>query len=871
MTQTKSPTIKSAPRRSVTAMFGPPMPSPGVVARARLFRMLSTGFGSRLTVVVAPPGAGKTTLLSSWAATHGVGDCAWITLRERDDLPGTFWSGVGDALDELEPEAASGFSDSVRSSPLDIVDATRRLPAVSTKLPGATSTLVLDDLHVLRNEEIRLGLAEFVQLAPAWLHLVIATRVEPALPLHLLRARADIVEICDRDLRFTQAEVAQFVEQAGLSQLDDDDVTRLMTTTEGWPAGLQLATASLRHTEQPKDFLQRFAGTDRYVADFLIHEVLDHQPPAICDFLLDISVLDQMSPALCDAVIGREDSAETLDVVHRNQLFVSLADEDGDSYRFHPLFRELLQHLLKSRHPHRDRELRERAARYYVAVGDHARSVAQWLGLGDHAAAIELMNAHAEAMRDEGRFDVLRSWLQATSELSGSDDVWTLIGHARRLGYVGEHDAQSEVLDRATCLLARQPDDGAWAAVRTLRGCSLLSQSDIDQARAMLGDVVEDLKILRRQSDSFEQSQMKATASVAMALSCTFSGDTEMARSLLARSAALSVEPSTTVMSRAVLALAAYTDGNLVFADAQLAGARLEAELYGVGPAHPAVHLGVLTEGLLLLERNDYSGAAEAFEEHIASAGDDCSPSVLIARLAQIEISSSSALIDEAFSTLNLVRRRHGHYGDATTTAWIDRMEARVLMRSGMADSAYKFLSTLPASPALHLIRADADLLTGHVAEAKKQCERFVARTTRERLGAAIITAKVALAEEDEEAAACEMSTVVKIAAEQHFVHTVLAGRDDLIKAIVNCVGLAESGYVRELRDHWERTPSTFAHSGTRSGLVEPLSDREREVFAVLVDTAVVTGDRRQVVRLDQYGQDPRSGDLPQTRLPDPR
>ena len=206
--------------------------------------------------------------------------------------------------------------------------------------------LVLDDYHVITAQAVHDALNFLVEHQPASLHLVITSRADPPLPLARMRARSEVNEIRARDLRFTAGEAAAFLRQTMGLDLSDTDVALLDRRTEGWIAGLQLAAHSLLHQENRQDFLADFAGDDRFVADYLIEEVLASQPAVVQDFLLQTAILDNLTASLCDAVTGQSDSQAILTSLEQANLFIVPLDNRRQWYRYHQLFADLLRERL---------------------------------------------------------------------------------------------------------------------------------------------------------------------------------------------------------------------------------------------------------------------------------------------------------------------------------------------------------------------------------------------------------------------------------------------------------------------------------------------------------------------------------------------
>src|SRR5438874_1667689 len=279
-----------------------------LVPRPRLSNRLNRGAESKLTLVSAPAGFGKTTLLADWLAAVAVDGrtVTWLSLDQSDNHPASFWTDVIAALQTAEPHIGASAISILQSPEPPPIEAV--LTLLLNELGGMSTdvVLVLDDYHVIDARDIHDGVAFLLDHLPPRLHLVIASRADPALPLARLRARGELVEVRAADLRFTPDEAAAYLNGAMGLALTARDVAALDERTEGWIAALQLAALSLRGRDDVAGFIADFAGDDRYIVDYLVEEVLERQPDRVRTFLLQTSILSRLTGPLCDAVTGRD-------------------------------------------------------------------------------------------------------------------------------------------------------------------------------------------------------------------------------------------------------------------------------------------------------------------------------------------------------------------------------------------------------------------------------------------------------------------------------------------------------------------------------------------------------------------------------------
>ncbi len=400
-----------------TKLYVPRSPR-GLVPRPRLSERLGQASASKLTLVSAPAGFGKTTLLSGWldAAPGASGDgrlAAWLSLDPGDNEPAVFWTYVVAALRTVAPrvgESALALLQAPQPPPADVL-----LTGLLNDLAAIESdvVLVLDDYHVLDARDVHDGMAFLLDHLPPRLHVVIATRADPSLPLARLRARGELVEIRAADLRFTPEEAAAYLNEMMGLQLTARDVAALDARTEGWIAALQLAALSMQGRDDVAGFIAGFAGDDRYVVDYLVEEVLHRQPDRVQTFLLQTSVLDRLSGPLCDAVTGQGGGKAMLETLDRANLFLVALDDRRQWYRYHRLFADVLHARLLDEQPDRVPELHRCASVWHERNGDRSLAIRHALAAEDYDRAADLVEVAIPEMRRSRQEATLRGWLEA--------------------------------------------------------------------------------------------------------------------------------------------------------------------------------------------------------------------------------------------------------------------------------------------------------------------------------------------------------------------------------------------------------------------------------------------------------------------------
>jgi LuxR family maltose regulon positive regulatory protein len=458
-TTPRRPGVKLAERDGLLATkLHVPRPRAAFLSRARLLERLTEGMARELTLVCTPAGFGKTTLLADWARDERR-PVAWLSLDEADNDPVRFWRHVAAALDA----ARSGIAD--RATPL-----LQGLQPASVEALAATlvnelaelaeeAVLVLDDYHLIQSPPVHASVEFLLEHLPASLRLVLASRADPPLPLARLRARGQLTELRQRDLRFTPEEAAELLRITVGPDLPEAAVVALVDRTEGWVAGLQLAGLSLQGHADPAGFVKGFSGSHRYVLDYLAEEVLDRQPEPLRAFLLETSVLERLSGPLCVAVTGRADSQQLLEQIERANLFLVPLDEVRGWWRFHQLFADLLRARLLREQPDRVAGLHRAAAAWYERHGLVDDAIRHALAAEDAAWAARLIERHFDALLQRAEGATVDRWVAALpAELVRSrprlllaQAVWELL--------VGRVDQAEALLADAEAALAGTGDE----------------------------------------------------------------------------------------------------------------------------------------------------------------------------------------------------------------------------------------------------------------------------------------------------------------------------------------------------------------------------------------------------------------------------
>jgi LuxR family maltose regulon positive regulatory protein len=452
-----------------------PGPRPGFVARPRLAGALAGG----LVLVCAPAGFGKTALLADWLRSGGR-PVAWLSLDAGDNDPVRFWRHVVAALDRARPGTGERVAPLLGPPPSSFEGLVTALINELAAQPGENAiVLVLDDYHLINARQVHASLAFLLEHLPPGLHLVLASRSDPPLPLARLRARGQLAELRTDDLRFTAEEAAALLRESAGAALPGTAVAALVARTEGWAAGLQLAALSLRGRSDIAGFVAAFSGSHRYILDYLTGEVLDGLPEQVREFLLETSVLERLSGGLCDAVTGRDDGQAMLERVEQAGLFLMPLDEVRGWWRYHRLFADLLRARLQQQRPGRVAVLHRAAAAWYEEHGLADDAVGHALAAGDTAWAARLIEQHFDAtlyLRSEGA--TAQRWLAALPAELVQTRTRLLLAQVLLAATLGRAEAMEPPLDAAERALA----DAAHAADEPF-------EPSVGKAASMLGNI----------------------------------------------------------------------------------------------------------------------------------------------------------------------------------------------------------------------------------------------------------------------------------------------------------------------------------------------------------------------------------------------
>lgn len=471
----------------LTMKLMPPVLTPRDLPRPEVVERL-VGDDAQVVLITAPAGWGKTSLLAAWLdVEQGRRPAAYLRLEEDDDAGPVFWTYAVAALRRACPELATGAEYALRGPEVDPMRDV--VPSLLNELTEVDEPLlwVLDDYHVISRDDVHRSVGYLVDHLPPAVQLAIASRADPRLPLGRLRAAGNLSELRARDLAFSVPETAELLESRFAVDLDDGGVDLLHRRTEGWPAGVHLAGVSLRDADDPSEFVRRFAGDDRNVADFLVGEALERVSEGDREFLLRTSVLDQMTGPLCDEVAGGGDGSAILDRLERNGLFLVPLDTTRTWYRYHGLFRDWLRHELRTAEPGLVPTLHLAAARWYAEAGSLEPAVGHAIRAGDDLLAARLIDRYLHDWAAVHWSLVWRWFLELSDDAIGAYPM-AAVGRFNVALARGDFASSSQWLEAAEAALDAVPPDVRPTVETTVAAHrafgELVAGGDMEAARA---------------------------------------------------------------------------------------------------------------------------------------------------------------------------------------------------------------------------------------------------------------------------------------------------------------------------------------------------------------------------------------------------
>jgi LuxR family maltose regulon positive regulatory protein len=849
-----------------------PTVKPTLVERRRLTELLNGGARGRLTLISAPAGFGKTTLLSEWSLQSEL-PTAWVSLDEGDNNLGRFLAYLVAALRTLREDFGEGVLDPLHSPEPPPIESI--LTALINEIATMSEdfVLVLDDYHTVEARPVHDAVAFLLEHLPPPMHLIIAGRTDPPLPLARLLAHGHLTKLSAADLRFTLEEAVAFLNEAMGVDLSPEDVAALEERTEGWIAGLQMAALSIQGHEDVSGFIAAFAGSNRYVLDYLAEEVLRNQPEEVQTFLLETSVLDRLSGPLCNAVTGRSDGQAMVERLERENLFVVPLDDERRWFRYHHLFSEFLLKELRQTRPDLLPNLHRRACDWFEHEGLAAEAVSHALAAGDSERAANLVEHIARTTLRRGELSTLRRWLEELSEELVCARPRLCLFYSWYFLAVGRLDAVEAYLSKAEGGLA--PGDGSTDHGEAARKPAGDPSSDeiigeVTTIRAAVaglqGKPSRAMDLSRRATELLTEDNqfLRCIIAASQGFAHRSRGDVAAAGQAFAEVAALARSVGATYVALLAykhLAELRMVQGRLrAAADVCRQALDLVAERGQRLPASSAAHVGM---GRLLREWNELETATRHLEKGIALGERGGNVEIVLdGYIALARTRQASGDRAGADDTLESARRLAERHGLDERLARVKAWQARLSAAQGDSWAAMRWLEEcgLSADDDLsyprefeHITLARMLMTQGEYDEASKLLERLLSEADaggrRGRMVEILmLKALVLLAQDHRQDAVDVLRRALTLAEPEGYVRIFAdegAPMAALLEQFLRAREAQTPGAQRSVSPEYvEKLLTALGYDymfsskvrarGAKGPLVEPISEREVEVLYLL-------------------------------------
>jgi LuxR family maltose regulon positive regulatory protein len=687
MGTSRSKSLPPALRPAVfsSTKFLAPQPPTAMLRRPDLLERLTSADGVSLTIVVGAPGSGKSSLLSMWF--HSIPDqtVTGLSADRGDTDPVRFMRGFVAALQRIEPDFGAEAADLITLDREVTADALESILVDDSTL-GRRLTVVIDDFQFVSPAAADL-LQQLLVRRLQNIRLVIGSRSDPMVGLPRLRLRNDLAEIREADLRLDAAETSAFVRLIGLDPASID-IEALQRRTEGWVAGVQLATLSVLGADDPAARIHELTGNNQTIAGYLTAEVLANQPEPVRRFLEDVCVVDELDVALCTALTSptHPDEVVTLETIEAAHLLLSRVDADGTLFRFHQLFAELLRAQLRARDPERLYAQHRRAAEHFGQSKQIERAIYHYWAAGDGDAAAALVNQNMLAvyLRTE-EAPLVDVGLEVSQdellpELSG------VAGYSLTMLMNGRGAQVITFIDRVERVVATI-DNQTRAKLRAVKMGALTQVGDFTKAAHIWPDILAALRTGDAELDPW------TTVAIPIAVRT------------------LAWEEQFDQVDAAVACFAPGADPRVIQVDlaGALAFAELErgdiraAETKARDAVRRSVELGVAGSGIdlaaravlamTLLEQGDFGAAEAEFAAVLANTAPERVPSMVVASLGRARLLRAGGHFEAALATVTSARGLIGHVEPANTVSTrLDIAEGTLRLALGDVDHAQALL-----------------------------------------------------------------------------------------------------------------------------------------------------------------------------------
>ena len=838
----------------IQTKFQRPRLDDDLVIRSRLIEKINRGGNRPLTLISAPAGFGKTTLLSAWLQDQEV-NSSWISLDENDDDPRIFLRYFVTAIQRVFPDVCEDILSLLEAPQLPSHDyLATKLVNELVALPEQF-VLALDDYHFIQAEAIHQILTQFLHQMPAKFHLKIATRKDPALPLSRLRSRKQMIEIRAEDLRFSNEEAKFYLEGVFGEELDQNAVSSLTKSTEGWVTGLRLAALSMRGQEDLMVSADSLSGSSTfYVREYLFNEVLARQTQDIQDFLLQSSILDQFCSELCDAVIGASTSDILLEKLARPNLFLIELDMERKWYRYHHLFRDmLLQRMNRTYSQAEIYKLLNRASSWFEKNGMVQEALNHALAAGDLDGAAKLIEDSRHKLLNDEDWFTLERWLNRLPDELVQKRPALLLARAWILELRYQMSQIPPILQKVETLISAEDEDWTESQVQDARGeidalKSLVDYTNDEGARALESALAAIERI------PIAHTFTRSIAIIVMALALHSTG--QSAQALRKLNAFLAETSSEAIVARVLIG--------------QIYIHMMQAEIYQA--EHVLNQLQTVTDNASLTVSKVFNHWVLGRINYERNNLDQASKHLLV--VFELRYNAQFIMVHDSMLALAMCAHAHGSLGNETIALTdlrnfsyergilgklheIDSFEARLALHSGNEGRAIQWAQSIPSDispPMLFLLeipiisKAQILITQGTVSslqEATRLLEKLLAyiRTISNTYHEIKILACLALAYQAQgrtKDAQDALDRSLKLAQPAGFIRTYVDLGPKMARLLRQTVDRGfETDYVYQILAAFAKPPQINGMqrpelATTNEHLIEPLTRRESQVLVYL-------------------------------------
>ncbi len=811
---------KRAPKSS--ALLRAKLRAPGrpehYVRRQRLFELLDDVVSAPLTVVVAPAGSGKSLLLAGWIEESAIAT-SWLSLDAGDSDGTRFWTGVVAALEVLAPRCGHEAALMLRRHAA-LPDVVEQLLDQLTSRSCPPSVIVLDDLHLVDgNDDVATSLGLFLNHVPAWLHVVVAARRDPAIPIDRLRASGRLGEVRFAELRFSATEATDLLARLAPS-LSDEQIDSAANRVEGWAVGVQMAALAAR-SRRAQPLAATELGSELLVDDYVWHEVLAAEDANIVDVLVETSVVDRINTSLADALTGRTDTRELLERAEARGLFVNRIGVEG-WFAVHALVRSVLLAELARRSPTLLADRHARAAHWFEDVGEVPTALEHWLLAGRPREALRLLAAEHAGMYDRGLEGTILRTIEAMPTEVAMADFESMLDFAWCLLLV-DRRRFINVVEQATW----------WADHSTvderLRNRLTMLQSS---AAVVAGNWSESEDLARRALEEMGETWWRDTLGrfawnmVARGIALS-EGWSESCDDVRSADLALSRDPERRLALEGTRALGEALAGRPVDALRVAAGIRHVATVANLAVLRVEL---ALAEAIAHRELGDRSRALTELEELVATPAETMLYCQIIAMLELTEAHLDDGELDAARAVFeqaeSLVVSESFGLG---CQQWLARVGVRLAVAAGDPSAAVNWARRIDDPFWTGISAARAQLAAGNREDAASSLDTAVPRCARHEVILGLLRARVAA---DNDESVKWATKALELAVANEMLQTVVAAGPEALELVERGAWRAPEPWLDRLR----RSSAAAADRPPRGqlNLVEPLTDRERDVLRFL-------------------------------------